>query len=205
MAKMSISKQALSHAKAYVTEFALTEEVVAVDSNQTVRDDGTLRAAVQLFDALEEIKSIKELMALFNSLPASDWAKKSYDIQGFYNAMKKVIPNVCKENDEDTWEHEGTECRGWYRVWGDIAGIKKYFCMMDLGRDQWMVEHFHLAGIITDKVYEQYKTRLTLHMMNSDRFQSDGFPDVNKILNYWKPECQNQVLDMRLIKMLEAV
>jgi len=129
------------------------------------------------------------------------------DVMGFYKAMLKVCKWLMANGPEgyrDDPSCHGTEDRGWYRVYGAIVLKDGYFCSMDLGRDQWMAETLLAAEAITDQQYAAYKTSMTLKMMNNERWKTNDFPDVKKIRDYWQPQAQEKVLDMRLIRMLEA-
>ena len=210
MKKMSIAYQALTHARAYAYEHAkdtgyITDDYDFDDNNKFVRT----RTAEPIFDIIDHCKTIKELNHLLKTyvgirIKRTDvfTASSGADVNGFYQAMKKTIPLLLNEKNK-TWEHSGTECRGWYRVWGSIKRYKSYFCSFDVGRDQWMAESFYKAGAITEFEYNRYKTNMTLRLMINN-VDENGYPDVKEIRNLWKKECQEEVLDMRLIRMLES-
>ena len=211
--KLSIAYQALTHAQAYAYEHA--QDSRYIQENHEFNDAGQyvkIRDAEPIFNLIYETKTIVELNRLLatyvgEKIKRTDMFSPNYhagaDIKGFYNAMKKTIPTLIDE-DNPTYEHGGTECRGWYRVYGAIKKHTSYFCAMDMGRDQWMAESFFKAGVITTEEYAAYRTSMTLRMMREDRFQTNNFPDPVKIRAYWKEDAHERVLDMRLIRMLEA-
>ncbi len=119
-------------------------------------------------------------------------------IEAFYKAMKKVVPNL------EYKEHGGTECRGWWRVFGEIMNYNPYFCSFDLGRDMMMAIDFRNAGAITQQQYNNHVTKRTLKMLGSGRFQTNGQPDANLVLGYVKDEYQtNEYFDMRFVNCVK--
>jgi hypothetical protein len=213
MAKtLSIAYQALTHAQAYAYEHA--QDSGYIQDDHDFNDAGQyvkIRDAEPIFNLIYETKTITELNRLLatyvgEKIKRTDIFSPSRhnrcDVKGFYNAMKKTIPTlITKEN--TSWEHGGTECRGWYRVYGAIKKHTSYFCTMDMGRDQWMAESFYKAGVITTEEYAAYRTSMTLRMMRDERFQTNNFPDPAKIREYWRADAHERVLDMRLVRMLE--
>lgn len=190
MAKLTNSQAALTHAKAYVYDRARShyeDEAEAIN------------------EALDQINTARELKEYMTTGRVGEYyishMYSYWPVMDFYKAMVKVVPTL---KDTGSPEHTGTEDRGWWRVFGAIRMRDGYFCEMDLGRDQWMAETFYKVGAITAEEYAAYKTSMTLNMMGKQRFQTNNFPDVTKILGYWKKDYQEQVLDMRLIRMLEV-
>lgn len=76
-----------------------------------------------------EPKDIDDLcgMAILLGLRIKEW-----HLREFYEAMLKVVPHIAYPM------HCGTECRGWYRVWGTIKYNTRYFAEFDMVRDNKM-------------------------------------------------------------------
>jgi hypothetical protein len=182
MAKITASAAAVSHAIAYYDEMM---------SN----------AGLDNSEHRDVVRSIHTLRDLRKHMATNRYGDR---VMEFYAAMVKVCAMRLARGAEFV-DHSGTECRGWYRVWGAIKQHTNYFCQYDLGRDQGMATAFYEAGAISDEEFNAYRTQMTVHMMGAKRFQTNGFPDPAKIRGYWREEYQEQVLDQRLIKMLETV
>ena len=188
-----LHKVALSHANAYLYD-------------ELWNNDDRLKSSFEHWEkAIAKAKSIKELVALEKSLHDVLWQNHTPTVYDFYQAMLKVTPFRIAEdkkqgevNDISWYEHSGTECRGWFRVWASIKRKSGYFCRWDLGRDQWMAEAFWRSGCWTDKEWADYKTYITMKQYIHEDF------DIDKVKAYWKPECISKVLDMRLVDVLSS-
>lgn len=217
MAKLTTPQNALTHVKAYIFENIEDEEyaqtwmspdykaeckkyVANIDSTKSLATAGFVYECIGDAKTFVEVKKI--LTAMYSKGPNSPercYTQRLFPlIEKFYNAMKKVVPNL------EYKEHSGTECRGWWRVFGEISGSAPYFCSFDLGRDIGMAIDFRNAGAITQQQYNNHVTKRTLQMLGSKRFQTNGQPDANLVLGYLKPEYQtNEYFDMRFINCLE--
>jgi hypothetical protein len=180
MAKISISKAALSHAKAYAREL--------------IRNIGYDSSEQREFEKkINDIKTIKELVSLHFSF------RDYHKVDEFYKAMIKVCKHLRTK--DDNYEHGGTECRGWYRVWGGEKCNTGYFCRFDLGRDQYMAQTFNDVGAFSDSEMRVYKTKMTLNQALSC-VGPNGIINVDDMMKYWKPECQEQVFDIPLLNAM---
>ena len=211
---LSIAYQALTHAWAYAENHARNVGYHTEDyeNGKVVREPDPI---YKLINGTKNITELNRLLATYvgEEIKRTDAFDPSYgcDVNGFYVAMKKTIPFLIDmgfgfDNGKDapTREHSGTECRGWYRVYGAIKLNTKYFADWELGRDQFMAQLFYKAGAITTEEYDVYKTSITLNMMAGKVFQTNNFPDPIKIRDYWQKDLVEQILDMRLIRMLET-
>lgn len=211
--KKTTAQYALTHVKAYIQEIIQDEEYAfmwmspdyqkAYDGNQ----HDMLDVSSYVYGCIRDAKTFAEVKNILTDMygkgknaPERCYTKRIFPhIEGFYNAMKKVVPNLQYK------EHGGTECRGWWRVFGEIKNYAPYFCSFDLGRDMMMARDFRDAGAITSKLYQDHVTKRTLAMMRSSRFQTDGQPDADLILNYVKDEYQtSEFFDMRFIEAIAA-
>ena len=210
--KSSIAYQALTHAQAYAYEHA--QDIGYIQEDHEFNDAGKyvkIRDAEPIYNLIHKTKTIAELNRLLATYVGEKIKRtdmftpiRGADIKGFYLAMKKTIPTLIEEG-ITSWEHSGTECRGWYRVFGAIKKYKSYYCRMDMPRDQWMAESFYKAGAITLEEYAAYRTSMTLDMMNNDMFKTNGFPDAVKMRDYWRADAIDRCIDMRLLQALESV
>ncbi len=214
MAKLTTPQNALTHVKAYITEIIQDQERAMmwmspdykaecekyVDSNTYNSTYDFVAECIHDAKTFVEVKNIlKDMYSKGPNSPERCYTQKLFPlIEKFYNAMKKVVPNL------EYKDHGGTECRGWWRVFGEISGSAPYFCSYDLGRDIGMAIDFRNAGAITQQQYNNHVTKRTLKMLGSKRFQTNGQPDANLVLGYLKPEYQtNEYFDMRFINCLE--
>ena len=189
----AIKEAALSHAICYLTEELWTNEQRLKSSFRDWNKD------------ICSVKNIRELVAVENDLHQWLWQQHTPMVEEFYQAMLKVTPlRIARDKADEEYEDinhyhsNGTECRGWYRVWGGIRHNTGYFCRFDLGRDQYMANTFYEAGCITDKEWANYKTYITMEQYIYDRYNIDA------VKAYWKPESLEKVLDMKLVRALET-
>lgn len=103
----------------------------------------------------------------------------------FYKAMLKV----CSELEE----YSGSEDRMWYRAWERVLAGKGYTADINFFEEASCVNTFFDGGVITQEQLNQYKTNCTLQMGMEKRWQTNGMPDVQKILNAvdkkWRAKC----------------
>lgn len=213
MKKLTTPQNALTHVNAYIFEIIQHQEYAqnwmspdykAECKKYVANDPSTKSLATASFvdecirDAktFVEVKNIlKDMYSKGPNAPERCYTQRLFPlIEKFYNAMKKVVPNLEYKS------HGGTECRGWWRVFGEISGHDSYYCSYDLGRDIGMAIDFRNAGAITQQQYNNHVTKRTLNMLGSNRFQTNGQPDANLVLGYLKPEYQtNEYFDMRFV------
>lgn len=216
MSKLTTPQNALTHVKAYIVEIiedeehammwmspdykAKCEKYVADKSSDSLYIAFFVDECIKDAKTFVEVKNIlKDMYSKGPNAPERCYTQRIFPrIEKFYNAMKKVVPNLKYK------DHGGTECRGWWRVFGEIIGYAPYFCSYDLGRDMRMAIDFRNAGAITQQQYNNHVTKRTLKMLGSDRFQTNGQPDANLVLGYLKPEYQtNEYFDMRFVNCVE--
>jgi len=191
---MSKSAAAFTHVQAYVYE-GLENQY----HDQSEFDD-------ELYRVVHNCTNIKQLLNLSHPFYRlmNEIIKFDLKVNDFYKAMLKVIPHLRqadKEAGEDYRDHDhgGTECRGWYRVWGAMTQDSGYFCNGDFGRDVDMGMTFLEAGAVTQEQYNKWRVLNTLKAASTEHFMTDGFPDVKKMENYWKPEFVEYAYDCRLL------
>jgi hypothetical protein len=203
--KMSIAQQAFTHAIAYAWEHASDRKFNTGDLVKKPEGGYKMINIDPIFGLIDNAQNIQDLTRVLSN---PEYKKMlnfgDFDLKGFYEAMKKTIP-ILLDDQNPTWEHSGTECRGWYRVYGEIKNIKGYFSSFDLGRDQWMAESFYKAGAITKLEWANYLTNVTLNMSSSPRFMTEGRYDTKKMREYWRPESIDRCMDVRLLEALESV
>lgn len=212
---MTTTQYALTHVKEYIFEIVQYErdiecyfsddfkkvvdkEVAKMKSEDNFYAD--LAYADIVTDTIRECKTIKQILSVLEQCFKEHYfGKIDWRIEGFFKAMKAVVPHL------EYKDHGGTEDRGWWRVYGEIIGFDPYFCSFDLGRDMMMAKKFYDSGAITQEQYNNHVTKRTLAMMRSVYFQTDGQPDAEKVLNYVKDEYRtSEFFDMRFIDAIAA-
>lgn len=184
--KISKTKAALSHAIAY----AIEELEGCGYRNLTIQEDKVGYFGEEILDKLREATTIKKLI---ESIPQNVYGRREL-VSEFYKAMLKVVDHL------DYPEYSGTECRGWYRVWGAITQNTDYYCNFDLGRDVGMLITFFEYGTITEEQFNTHRAKNTLRQaMNT---MVNGIPDTDKILKYWRPEYREKAVDLKMLAAL---
>ena len=113
-----------------------------------------LEYAMELFDghpswerSYHQIRSIGDL---FSALPNGDSqdVKKVAKIKRFYKAMQVV---GSKTTEDEVPEYDGTEDRGWYRVWEAVKYNEPYFAQYDIARDVVILDFFSATKVCKEE------------------------------------------------------
>lgn len=178
---MKLSKQqaALSHARAYIFEQC---QDVGLDPNSHELAD--------IARDLDKLKTIKSVVQYLNTLPFN------IECVPFYQAMLKVVPHIAYP------EHSGTECRGWYRVWGSMVNETDYWSRFDMYRDIEMARDFYTHGAVTKAQWNRWMTRHTLKLA-AHMVDDTGVVNVAMIKKAFKPDWLARCVDVRVLAALE--
>ena len=201
ISKKKIAEAAFSHAYNYAVEYQntmLSEKYGCVESGKNIT---------------ELCKNIKSLYTKHDSqfIGSSNWLncgeKLAHTVKSFYDAMLVVCPNhIASQDGEDSMDHEGTEDRGWYRVWSDLTGYEDYFCQGDWGRDSLMAKVFYDNGCITADQYNKYKTKFTLRMLTDSWgygiMRDNGTIDKEKLLSMVSPEYKDKIFNNTILEAI---
>lgn len=173
----TINDAAFSYVIAYVDEYF-----------DNMGEDDIADKFRELSDEPTNIKELTEWLTLNDPNPNKDIKL----FKAFYKAMQKVCKELVRSK-ADYIEYSGSEDRMWYRAWERVLAGKGYTAEMNFFGEASCVNAFFDVDAITQEQLDQYKTNCTLQMGMEKRWQTNGMPDVQKILNAvdkkWRAEC----------------